>query len=176
MARYIDADKLLEILNEELLYESSMFSQEQEEYLRRGLRIAINDVKRFPAVDVVPKSEVEELTRILNSYALQYGTVRDQQKVIDQAKTEVAREIFAEVEMLILDNTYPDFNVKHKPINVWKAQEGYDALAELKKEYTGGGSDKCCEDCKFYNTYRKDQPCCSCYDYINFESDVEGEP
>ena len=33
MARYINADKLLEELNEELMYESTMFSKEQEEFV-----------------------------------------------------------------------------------------------------------------------------------------------
>lgn len=61
MARYIDADKLLEELNEELMYESTMFSKEQEEYLQKGIRIAIGDVKRFPTADVVPKKEVYDL-------------------------------------------------------------------------------------------------------------------
>ena len=68
-----------------------------------------SDIKRVleeaPEADVVPKSEVERLesdnerlTDILNYYALQYGTVKDQQAVIDKAKAEVAREIFAEIE------------------------------------------------------------------------------
>lgn len=39
------------------------------------------------------ENEIERLERILNSYALQYGTVVDQQKVIDKAKTEVVMEI-----------------------------------------------------------------------------------
>ena len=39
--------------------------------------------------------EVERLTNILNSYALQYGTVKDQHEVIDKAKAEAVKE-FAE--------------------------------------------------------------------------------
>lgn len=72
MARYIDADKLLEVLNEELMYESRMHTEEHEEYLKKGLRIAINDVKRFPTDNVVPKSEAAreifaEIEDVLNN-------------------------------------------------------------------------------------------------------------
>ena len=55
--------------------------------------------------------------------------------VVPRAKIE---EIFKEIEKIILDNTYPDFNREHKPVNVWKATTGYDAFYELKKKYTGG--------------------------------------
>ena len=51
-------------------------------------------------------------------------------------RAEVAREIFEEIETIILDNTYPDFNREHKPVNIWKATTGYDAFYELKKKYT----------------------------------------
>ena len=57
-------------------------------------------------------------------------------KVICEAKAEVAREIFEGIEKVILDNTYPDFNREHKPVSVWKATTGYDAFYELKKKYT----------------------------------------
>ena len=54
--------------------------------------------------------------------------------VVPRAKIE---EIFKEIEKIILDNTYPDFNREHKPVNIWKATTGYDAFYELKKKYTG---------------------------------------
>lgn len=37
--------------------------------------------------------EVERLTNILNSYALQYGTVKDQHEVIDKAIKEFAERL-----------------------------------------------------------------------------------
>lgn len=49
------------------------------------------------------QGEVDRLTRIINSYFLQYGTVRDQQRVIDKAKADFAREIFAEIEACMKD-------------------------------------------------------------------------
>ena len=53
-------------------------------------------------------------------------------------KSEVAREIFEQVEKIILENTYPYFTKDGKPCNIWKPISGYDALAELKKKYTEG--------------------------------------
>ena len=86
------------------------------------------------SADVVPDSEVERLKRILNSYTLQYGTVRDQQKVIDEAKREVAREIFEEIE------------TKLKPVTMisFFGEPVYDSsviLAEIKKKYLEGSTD-----------------------------------
>ena len=78
--------------------------------------------------EVAPRAEVERLERILNSYALQYGTVRDKQKVIDEAKSEVAREIFEEIDK-ILDN----YSI------ILDGEIGFFSLiAELKKKYTEG--------------------------------------
>ena len=55
---------------------------------------------------------------------------------MEKQMIELALEIFEEIEKVILDNTYPDFDSKHKPVNVWKATAGYDAFYELKKKYT----------------------------------------
>ena len=57
------------------------------------------------------KCEVERLTNILNSYALQYGTVTDQQKVIDEAEKEFARKLFEEIEWEINDALKSNYNV-----------------------------------------------------------------
>ena len=53
-------------------------------------------------------------------------------------QSEVAKDILAEVERIILENTYPHFMTDGKPCIIWKPKEGYDALAELKKKYTEG--------------------------------------
>lgn len=88
--------------------------------------------------DVVPKSEVERLEHILNSYALQYGTVTEQQEVIDKTKEEVAWEIFAEIDNILYRFAYPSLTAIGT-INVINA-EGYHLrtrdYAELKKKYT----------------------------------------
>ena len=58
--------------------------------------------------EVMPKSEVDRLQHILDSYALQYGTVMDKHIVIEKAREEVAREIFEEIEDVINNIGYFD--------------------------------------------------------------------
>lgn len=58
MARYIDADALLNELKEELEFDSPMYNEVENKWLNKGLRIAINDVKRFSTADVAPRAEV----------------------------------------------------------------------------------------------------------------------
>lgn len=70
MARYIDADALLNELKEELEFDSPMYNEVENKWLNKGLRIAINDVKRFSTADVAPRAEVareifDELEEIL---------------------------------------------------------------------------------------------------------------
>ena len=67
--------------------------------------------------------EVDRLTKIINSYTLQYGTVKDQQAVIDKAKAEVATEIFEEIEKICV------------------GMQDFTDYAELKKKYTEGAQD-----------------------------------
>ena len=35
--------------------------------------------------------------------------------------------------------------------------------------------EKCCENCVYYDTERTEQPCCSCVDWCNFESESDSE-
>ena len=137
MARYIDADLIPYVESENGVLDDFAYRY---------------DINEIPTADVVPKEEVdklhevifmkedlmqsiakernhysdevERLERICHSYALQYGTVTDQQKVIDKAKAEVAREIFEEIEKLKTIGLY-GFRFYHKT-----------DIAELKKKYT----------------------------------------
>ena len=97
-----------------------------------------------PTTDVVPKSEVERLEHILDCYALQYGTVTNQREVIDKAKSEVAREIFEEIDNILYRFAYPSLTAIGT-INVINA-EGYHLrtrdYAELKKKYTEGDNEE----------------------------------
>ena len=163
MARCIDADKLLNFLTMTDFADWSDYD------------IFHHFVTNAPTADVVPKSEydavvsavdnstkeflklhdeyqyaeseVERLKHILNCYALQYGTVVDQQRVIDKAKSDVAREIFEEIEKEIDLN----MSVIQKILNAKGGRANgktvliskYDVfieakkhLAELKKKYT----------------------------------------
>ena len=60
MARYIDADELLNNLPDDLPYKASV---------KRVLMQA-------PTVDVVSESEYNRVVEILNLYALKYGTIQ----------------------------------------------------------------------------------------------------
>lgn len=93
MARYIDADKLIE-----KIFPIGLINDGNYTINAKAIKMAVD---MMPTSDVVPKSEVdkaeaeiERLQTILESYALQYGTVRDQHKV----KSEIAREIFWEIK------------------------------------------------------------------------------
>ena len=111
----------------------------------------------LPSADVVPKSEVEEIIGKfecllchatggrLSKYTYDLRTMETvttdcinetYNDGFAEGHKECAREIFEEIEKIILDNTYPDFDKAGKPCNVWKPRSGYDALAELKKKYT----------------------------------------
>ena len=137
MARYIDADALIDEMQD------SKYANPCNDFQRgvnASIDIQIVGIKHMPTADVVPRAEVdvikamlenealksERLTDILNSYALQYGTVRDRHEVIERIKREVAREIFEEIEQRLTQ----------------VAESGYigylDCLAELKKKYLEG--------------------------------------
>ena len=121
MPRYIDAEHLMQKLSRMIDY---CEKNKDKKFNALNVLFQVGDaIMDCPAADVAPKSEVERLERILNSYALQYGTVVDQQKVVEKAKTEVAREIFEEIDRMCID-TFGNFN--HR------------VFAELKKKYTEG--------------------------------------
>lgn len=91
------------------------------------------------------EAEVERLQKILDSYALQYGTVKDQQDVIDKANQKLASEIFAEIESAKV--SIGDFKIKtFKIISLGEVAEqtitgdvvAFSDIAELKKKYKEG--------------------------------------
>lgn len=51
--RFIDADALMKELQEEIDFETPMYTEEQNKYFTGGLRCAIRDVKEQPTADVV---------------------------------------------------------------------------------------------------------------------------
>ena len=106
MARYIDADKLEYDLQQKHCGECNMYD---------GLKCKtceIDDMFYYltaaPTEDVVPKSDVDRLQSILDSYALQYGTVMDKHIIIERVRTEVARELFDEIEDVLNNIGYFD--------------------------------------------------------------------
>lgn len=44
-------------------------------------------------------------------------------------------ELIEAAKKIICENTYPSSDLNGKPVNVWKAREGYDALDALKVKY-----------------------------------------
>ena len=52
MARYIDAEKLLEELQEEIEFKTTMYTEEQNKWFNIGLKCAVRDVKSQPTADV----------------------------------------------------------------------------------------------------------------------------
>ena len=52
MARYIDVDKLLEELQEEIEFETTTYTEEQNKWFNIGLKCAVRDVKSQPTADV----------------------------------------------------------------------------------------------------------------------------
>lgn len=58
---YIERGALLEELQEEIVFESAMYTEEQNKWLCTGLRIATRDVRKQPTADVVPRDEVERI-------------------------------------------------------------------------------------------------------------------
>lgn len=95
------------------------------------------ELKYFSAEYVAQKSKVDRLERICNSYALQYGTVKDQQAVIDKAKSDVAREIFAEIEDK-LEGLFDFFRQDDCIRESCAIMLAISEIAELKKKYTVG--------------------------------------
>lgn len=114
-------------------------------------------IDRLPTADVAPRSEVEalekeidRLKKILDYYALQYGTVKSQQQVIDRAKSEVAREIFGEIEAQINALEY-NARTPRKTVSVDELKAQMDwvlrevipgTLAKIKQKYTEGEDGK----------------------------------
>ena len=101
--------------------------------------VSVRDVKRAieqtPAADVVPKSEVERLEKELENMLVSKQTelhipmeyvvrVRTEHPIYKAIKTEVAREIFEEIENVLSDcGLYGRFSLIK--------------ISELKKKYTG---------------------------------------
>jgi hypothetical protein len=133
MSRYIDADALIEALQADFDREGA----KADDMAMRGLADvsvkyshgqfcflnAIEQVKITPTADVVPKSEVEATVEKLMSAT---------DKVICEAKAEVAREIFGEIESMIIRYTFEDGYGEYISTGL------KDEFDELKKKYTEG--------------------------------------
>ena len=169
MARYTDTDKAIAHLKGECVekYPASFYN---------GILASAKEISNLPTADVVPKSEydavvsavdnstkeflklhdeyqsanaeIERLKHILDCYALQYGTVKEQQDVIDKANQEFASEIFEEIEKIIQDRKNKEIQRQgdNKLISPFTYSLGAleiieFQIAELKKKYTEGNNE-----------------------------------
>lgn len=90
----------------------------------------VREIRQFPAADIVPKSEVEELQIELQAMRMSANSYKMH---CENARAEVAREIFEEIEKFIYrylnDADYTGGDII------------YD-IAELKNKYTGERHEK----------------------------------
>lgn len=125
MARYINEDEFIAWVKEHYCTECDNYN---------GVRCracwiddAIDLVEDAPEADVVPKSEVE---RLENTYRRAIRKIDNKTiTAIRNAKQEVAKEIFEEIEKykrIIIEGTKPVYTLKQRE------------LEELKKKYTEG--------------------------------------
>ena len=113
MARYIDAELALELNEGELWIWD------------------VPDLKNFlaeiPTADVVPKSEIERLNAVMKDMDEQRAyTINMLGESLEKAKTEVAREIFEEIDKKVRCVEYGSFYFLEEPYQ------------KLKKKYTEG--------------------------------------
>jgi hypothetical protein len=117
MARYIDADALTAEFKRLTLGENSLI----ERIFADGVYAVIDT---FPAADVVPKSELEQLKHKYDlAVAERVANIEGFTEQLSRSKADVAREIFAE----IYEDCFDQFGYFD-----------YDAFIQLKKKYTGG--------------------------------------
>lgn len=147
MARYNDTQNTIKAIKKRFNIYHEIPCSQDDRRVQEIIGIVIRTIEAQPAADIVPKSEVERLEHILDCYALQYGTVTEQQEVIDKAKAEVASilaELMKEIRA-IADNYEKWANAMtdddYARISYRGAQKGAMLallkIAELKKKYTG---------------------------------------
>lgn len=135
MARYIDADKVMEEIKR-------IGGHNLCEWDTLGVKALID---RTPTADVVPKSEVEELKNEIDRLKYNLKAVIEE---IPETKAEVATEIFAEIDSIFrkqyeicsktdLKLLEPILQGERFIIN-----EMWHDVAELKKEYIPQAADK----------------------------------
>ena len=133
MARYIDADKLIAFLESWGDGEPVVFITMNQ------LKYAISFLEATFPTEVVPKSEVERLQEEADRYK-RYFYRHDYDEMIAEAKAEVAREIFEEIEQIIE-------NSKYQQLTPFGTEERYNPylikkhIADLKKKYTEGADE-----------------------------------
>lgn len=133
MARYIDADKLIEHLKDEIkacepVFDGRANGKSVAYGTELGLKSAISFAETLATADVAPKSEVENYKKIAEQQQTvamdRYFEIKRLKEELEKAKQAVAREIFEEIERIGgVNNGLFLYNFE---------------IAELKKKYTEG--------------------------------------
>lgn len=135
---YIERGALLEELQEEIDFESTMYTEEQNKWLRAGLSIAARDVRNQPTADVVPRDEVERYKGLCED--LQEENL-DLLNVLHNESEYVAKKIFEEIESVLFTVARPcpsadgTIKVKHSKDFHIRREDYY----TIKEKYTKGG-------------------------------------
>lgn len=126
MDEYIKREDAMKALDEYRLSHTMSMHGDMELLMefRDGVVGAMNALAFVPTANVVPKSEVEQLQKVLAEYEETSG--------LKQAKADVAMEIFEEIEMLLGLNSFEGDIFTGKYFNVDLEND----IAELKKKYT----------------------------------------
>ena len=136
MAQYIVREAVLKIIGDNCPHDKGGYNTEEEMGAGAACSYVMKDVENIPTADVVPKSEADRLLAELEDKQFRCDscdrialTSAEHKFCIKQAKAEVAREIFEEIEIL--------FSSPETPIGVIPclASQEYE---ELKKKYTEG--------------------------------------
>lgn len=111
--RYIDADKLCKGLKE--------MANVLAPFKQSTILGVVSTIENYPTADVVPKSEVD---KTIAEWAYLHADVLNK---LENAKAEVAREIFEEIEKTFIDSAALPDCARFVDI---------DKIAELKNKYT----------------------------------------
>lgn len=144
---YIERGALLEELQEEIDFESAMYTEEQNKWLRAGLSIAARDVRKQPTADVVPRDEVE--MHGASYYFKLEQAIESSQRFMAEHDAALAKKIFGEIELFLnkaIDGWRKErkFAYSDRQIEMIDFRNGafkycLHEIAELKEKYTKGG-------------------------------------
>ena len=140
MARYIDADGLIEELQETICSKCNMYDGIKCKSC--GIDDTLDFLENAQTADVVPKSEYDNLKMQFEALdrecdRLEKAESEKHDKFIE-AKSEVAREIFEEIEPLLSANMSGEYiDESNEWFDYFDLHLAED-IAELKKKYTEG--------------------------------------
>ena len=132
--RYIDADKLVEMCKRQIECEWNTIAAPNS--WADAFQDFSDLVEQTPTADVVPKSEVDMSQHLLKDAWKRIEELDELCGELQKSKTEVAREIFEEIEKLLeCGFSSCHINGTEEQFDFYRADLGFQ-LAELKKKYT----------------------------------------